>query len=137
MSSVTKIILPKALLFDMDGTLTRPMLDFPRIKAEMGIGSKPILEALAEMRGAERGRAAQAAPRPAAPGVRSAARGGPGRLDDRRRRVRCRGRPRRRVAHSMGQPRRAQVVRGRALAERPRPAGANGAAAGVSLTQSI
>jgi HAD superfamily hydrolase (TIGR01509 family) len=40
---------PRALLFDMDGTLTRPMLDFPRIKAEMGIGVRPILEALAEM----------------------------------------------------------------------------------------
>lgn len=40
---------PKAILFDMDGTLTEPMLDFPKIKAEMGIGSRPILEALAEM----------------------------------------------------------------------------------------
>jgi len=43
------IRLPRAVLFDMDGTLTRPMLDFPRIKAEMGIGTRPILEALAEM----------------------------------------------------------------------------------------
>jgi HAD superfamily hydrolase (TIGR01509 family) len=42
-------ILPKAILFDMDGTLTAPMLDFPRIKQEMGIGSRPILEALAGM----------------------------------------------------------------------------------------
>ena len=33
----------------MDGTLTEPMLDFPRIKAEMGIGKRPILEAMAEM----------------------------------------------------------------------------------------
>ncbi len=33
----------------MDGTLTEPMLDFPRIKSEMGIGQRPILEALAEM----------------------------------------------------------------------------------------
>lgn len=33
----------------MDGTLTQPRLDFPRIKAEMGIGARPILEALAEM----------------------------------------------------------------------------------------
>jgi HAD superfamily hydrolase (TIGR01509 family) len=40
---------PSALLFDMDGTLTRPMLDFPRIKQEMGIGDRPILEALAEL----------------------------------------------------------------------------------------
>ena len=40
---------PRAVLFDMDGTLTQPMLDFPRIKAEMGIGNRPILEALATM----------------------------------------------------------------------------------------
>ncbi len=51
-------ILPKAILFDMDGTLTRPLLDFPRIKSEMGIGNRPILEALAQMGPAER-RAAQ------------------------------------------------------------------------------
>ena len=43
------IFRPRAVLFDMDGTLTEPMLDFPKIKAEMGIGSRPILEALAEM----------------------------------------------------------------------------------------
>jgi HAD superfamily hydrolase (TIGR01509 family) len=42
-------VLPRAVLFDMDGTLTEPMLDFPRIKAEMGIGSGPILESLAEL----------------------------------------------------------------------------------------
>ena len=46
--------LPKAILFDMDGTLTEPLLDFPRIKADMGIGNRPILEALAEMNDAER-----------------------------------------------------------------------------------
>src|SRR5436305_8314172 len=43
------INLPAAVRLDMDGTLTRPMLDFPRIKAEMGIGTRPILEALAEL----------------------------------------------------------------------------------------
>jgi HAD superfamily hydrolase (TIGR01509 family) len=48
------LILPRAMLFDMDGTLTEPMLDFPRIKAEIGIGERPILEALAEMSGPER-----------------------------------------------------------------------------------
>jgi HAD superfamily hydrolase (TIGR01509 family) len=48
------VILPRAVLFDMDGTLTAPMLDFPLIKREMGIGSRPILEALAEMEAAER-----------------------------------------------------------------------------------
>jgi HAD superfamily hydrolase (TIGR01509 family) len=42
-------ILPRAVLFDMDGTLTEPMLDFPRIKAEMGIGPGPILESLAAL----------------------------------------------------------------------------------------
>ena len=46
--------LPHAVLFDMDGTLTEPMLDFPRIKAEMGIGDRPILEALAALRGQQR-----------------------------------------------------------------------------------
>src|SRR5207248_6429710 len=48
---------PRAVLFDMDGTLTEPMLDFPRIKAEMGIGGRPILEAMAEMNPAELRRA--------------------------------------------------------------------------------
>lgn len=45
---------PKAILFDMDGTLTKPMLNFPAIKAEMEIGSRPILEAMAEMDAAAR-----------------------------------------------------------------------------------
>ena len=45
---------PAAVLFDMDGTLTEPMLDFPRIKQEMGIGDVPILEALAAMSPANR-----------------------------------------------------------------------------------
>jgi len=38
----------------MDGTLTAPMLDFGRIKADMGIGDRPILEALAELEAASR-----------------------------------------------------------------------------------
>src|SRR4051794_18339457 len=42
-------ILPTAVLFDMDGTLTEPMLDCPKIKSEMGIGDRAILEAMAEM----------------------------------------------------------------------------------------
>jgi len=46
--------LPRAILLDMDGTITEPMLDFPRIKAEMAIGNRPILEALAEMSAAEK-----------------------------------------------------------------------------------
>lgn len=45
---------PTAILLDMDGTLTEPMLDFPRIKQQMGIGQRPILEALAEMPAAQR-----------------------------------------------------------------------------------
>src|SRR5258706_16171161 len=49
--------LPKAILFDMDGTITEPMLDFPTIKREMGIGDRPILEALAEMSAEEKQRA--------------------------------------------------------------------------------
>jgi HAD superfamily hydrolase (TIGR01549 family) len=48
------IILPAAVLFDMDGTLTEPMLDFPKIKTEMGIGDRPILEALDELSGRRR-----------------------------------------------------------------------------------
>lgn len=50
---------PSALLFDMDGTLTTPMLDFRAIKAEMGIGTQPILEALALMDAARRGAAVE------------------------------------------------------------------------------
>jgi HAD superfamily hydrolase (TIGR01509 family) len=49
--------LPRGVLLDMDGTLTCPMLDFPRIKRDMGIGARPILEALAEMSPADRARA--------------------------------------------------------------------------------
>jgi HAD superfamily hydrolase (TIGR01509 family) len=41
--------MPRGLIFDMDGTLTEPLLDFPRIKADLGIGDRPILEAMAEM----------------------------------------------------------------------------------------
>lgn len=48
---------PRAILFDMDGTLTVPMLDFPAIKRDMGIGTRPILEALAEMTPPDRARA--------------------------------------------------------------------------------
>ncbi|MGF1633048.1 MAG: HAD family hydrolase [Phycisphaerae bacterium] len=48
---------PRAVLFDLDGTLTEPLLDFPRIKADMGIGDAPILEALAAMAGPDRARA--------------------------------------------------------------------------------
>jgi len=42
------------MLFDMDGTLTAPFLDFDVIKQEMGIGDQPILETLASLTGAKR-----------------------------------------------------------------------------------
>ena len=53
-SPVKTSVLPRAILFDMDGTLTAPILDFPRIKAEMAIGPGPILEAMAQMDDARR-----------------------------------------------------------------------------------
>jgi HAD superfamily hydrolase (TIGR01509 family) len=46
-----------AVIFDLDGTLTRPYLDFDAIRAEIGIASGPILEAIARMSLAERQRA--------------------------------------------------------------------------------
>lgn len=45
---------PSAVLLDMDGTLTEPLLDFDAIKRDMGIGSAPILEAMRRMPPAER-----------------------------------------------------------------------------------
>jgi HAD superfamily hydrolase (TIGR01509 family) len=39
---------PQAILFDMDGTITRPTLDFDAIRSEIGI-TGPILEAVARM----------------------------------------------------------------------------------------
>ena len=50
MSSDSSRKLPGALLFDMDGTLTEPAIDFASLKREMGIDVNcPILEALAAM----------------------------------------------------------------------------------------
>ena len=46
-----------AVIFDLDGTLTRPFLDFDAIRAEIGIASGPILEAIAAMTPPERTRA--------------------------------------------------------------------------------
>jgi HAD superfamily hydrolase (TIGR01509 family) len=46
-----------AVIFDLDGTLTRPYLDFDAIRAEIGIASGPILEAIARMSPTERQRA--------------------------------------------------------------------------------
>jgi HAD superfamily hydrolase (TIGR01509 family) len=44
----------RAVVFDLDGTLTVPILDFDAIRAEIGIEHGPILEAMAEMTGARR-----------------------------------------------------------------------------------
>jgi len=41
---------PEVILFDMDGTLTRPALNFEHIRRDMGIAQgQPILEAMAQM----------------------------------------------------------------------------------------
>ncbi|NIA20414.1 MAG: HAD-IA family hydrolase [Anaerolineaceae bacterium] len=50
----------KAMLLDMDGTITRPLLDFPAIKREIGIPAEAyILEVLEAMTPLERERAMQ------------------------------------------------------------------------------
>jgi HAD superfamily hydrolase (TIGR01509 family) len=46
-----------AVIFDLDGTLTEPYLDFDAIRLEAGIETGPILEAIAEMGSADRKRA--------------------------------------------------------------------------------
>lgn len=47
-----------AMLFDMDGTITQPLLDFPTIKREIGLSPESfILEALETMTPAEQQRA--------------------------------------------------------------------------------
>lgn len=47
----------RLVIFDLDGTLTRPALDFDAIRAEIGIASGSILEAVAAMPPADRSRA--------------------------------------------------------------------------------
>jgi HAD superfamily hydrolase (TIGR01509 family) len=54
MNAKETLMLPKAVLFDMDGTLTAPNMDFDQIKRDMGIGPGPILETLASMNDDER-----------------------------------------------------------------------------------
>ena len=46
-----------AVLFDLDGTLTEPFLDFELIRAEIGIPAGPILEALETLPAEPRARA--------------------------------------------------------------------------------
>jgi len=48
-----------AVIFDLDGTLTRPYLDFDVIRAEIGVESGPVLEAMDRMNEADRGRATE------------------------------------------------------------------------------
>jgi HAD superfamily hydrolase (TIGR01509 family) len=48
---------PCAVIFDMDGTLTHDAHDYDRIRAELGLGREPILEAVSRMTGDERRRA--------------------------------------------------------------------------------
>jgi HAD superfamily hydrolase (TIGR01509 family) len=45
------------IIFDFDGTITKPYLDFDQIRAEIGIGAGPILEAMDKMSEEERSRA--------------------------------------------------------------------------------
>lgn len=47
----------QAVIFDLDGTITRPVLDFDAMRAEIGIESGYILEAIAEMSAHEQARA--------------------------------------------------------------------------------
>lgn len=47
----------RAVIFDMDGTITRPCIDFDAIRSEMGLPPGPILEAMAGMSAEERARA--------------------------------------------------------------------------------
>jgi HAD superfamily hydrolase (TIGR01509 family) len=49
---------PRAVIFDLDGTLTEPVLDFDAIREEIGLPERgPILEQLERLTAAERARA--------------------------------------------------------------------------------
>lgn len=48
---------PALVIFDMDGTLTVPRLDFDAIRAEIGLPPGPILESVATLPPVERARA--------------------------------------------------------------------------------
>jgi HAD superfamily hydrolase (TIGR01549 family) len=54
MEEIKTSVLPRAILFDMDGTLTQPVLDFALIKLEMAIGPGPILENLRALEGSRK-----------------------------------------------------------------------------------
>jgi HAD superfamily hydrolase (TIGR01509 family) len=48
---------PRAVIFDLDGTLTEPLLDFDAMRDEIGLPPGPILEQLAHTDAATRARA--------------------------------------------------------------------------------
>ena len=48
---------PRAVIFDLDGTLTEPLLDFDLIRTEIGLPPGPILEQLVALGAEERARA--------------------------------------------------------------------------------
>jgi len=48
---------PSAVIFDLDGTLTEPLLDFDAMRAEIGLPPGPILEQLAHADAATQARA--------------------------------------------------------------------------------
>jgi HAD superfamily hydrolase (TIGR01509 family) len=52
-----KSLRPRAVIFDLDGTLTEPLLDFDAMRAEIGLPPGPILEQLAHADAATRARA--------------------------------------------------------------------------------
>ncbi len=49
----------RGVVFDLDGTLTTPAIDFDAIRAELGVTDRPILEHLDRLRGEERRRGYQ------------------------------------------------------------------------------
>jgi HAD superfamily hydrolase (TIGR01509 family) len=51
------VLEPKAAIFDLDGTLTEPLLDFDLIRDEIGLVAGPILEQLTGLSTAARARA--------------------------------------------------------------------------------
>ena len=57
MPTAEPLLLPRAIIFDMDGTLTQPIIDFSAIKRDIGLGDGPILEAIRHMNDVDRARA--------------------------------------------------------------------------------
>ena len=50
-------MMKSAVIFDLDGTLTRPVLDFDVIRAEIGVTDGPLLEAIQRMNADQQERA--------------------------------------------------------------------------------